>query len=427
MTWTEDRALLGEHPERRSRGQDRNGVGPCPRARPRSFPAPTATAALRDWQRRDKPSRHDAAISLGHDVGALLNSNRQKFQFTLNQDNSQIHTEPQAIPQRGVGTKARVPGNPRGVQEMDNADPKLETSIEPLRHHLRKPTSSSGPELSPHAKFVPTRADTKNSQALLFGSKKPRISVYAELLERYCISSPCRLTLVARSRYDRMHSVVRALDLAFVIQSADCMMQILLTNDDGVFAPGLGALRKELLQLGEVTVVAPAMEQSGVAHSITLLSPLVVKQVEDIDGMILGWMVEGSPADSVKLGICELMPRPPDLIVSGINSGSNVGINVLYSGTVAAAIEGAFFKITSIAVSLELSGHFDFPHAAKSALRVIQRILANQPPNGSLFNVNLPAHSRGEPRGIRVVPMGLGRYGEGLNDVRIRGGVYTTG
>ena len=78
-------------------------------------------------------------------------------------------------------------------------------------------------------------------------------------------------------------------------------------------------------------------------------------------------MVEGSPADSVKLAICELMPRPPDLIVSGINSGSNAGINVLYSGTVAAAIEGAFFKITSIAVSLELAEHFDYPHAARHA------------------------------------------------------------
>ena len=113
-------------------------------------------------------------------------------------------------------------------------------------------------------------------------------------------------------------------------------------------------------------------------HSITLLNPLVVKQVDDDDGSTLGWMVEGSPADSVKLAICELMPRPPDLIVSGINSGSNAGINVLYSGTVAAAIEGAFFKITSVAVSLELAEHFDYPHAAKHAVRVIERILAQQ-------------------------------------------------
>lgn len=191
-------------------------------------------------------------------------------------------------------------------------------------------------------------------------------------------------------------------------------MQILLTNDDGVFAPGLRALRRELAKLGEVTVVAPAKEQSGVGHSITLLSPLVVKQVDDEDGTVLGWMVEGSPADSVKLAICELLPRPPDLIVSGINSGSNAGINVLYSGTVAAAIEGAFFKITSIAVSLELSEHFDYRHAAAHAAKVIQKILANKPPTGSLYNINLPAHSRGEPRGVRVAPMGLGRYGEGF-------------
>lgn len=191
-------------------------------------------------------------------------------------------------------------------------------------------------------------------------------------------------------------------------------MRILLTNDDGVFAPGLRALRKELLKLGDVTVVAPALEQSGVGHSITLLEPLVVKAVDDEEGRSLGYMVEGSPADSVKLAICELMERPPDLIVSGINAGSNAGINVLYSGTVAAAIEGAFFKITSIAVSLELAEHYDYPHAAKHAGRVIEQILANKPTTGSLFNVNLPAHSRGEPKGVRVVPMGIGRHGEGF-------------
>ena len=191
-------------------------------------------------------------------------------------------------------------------------------------------------------------------------------------------------------------------------------MQILLTNDDGVFAPGLRALRKELMRVGEVTVIAPAVEQSGVGHAISILTPLIVKPVEQEDGSALGWMVEGSPADCVKLAIYELMPRPPDLIVSGINSGANAGINVLYSGTVAAAIEGAFFKITSVAVSLELAEHFDYPHAARHAVRVIERILAQAPPAGSLFNVNLPAHSRGEPKGIRVVPMGVGRHGEGF-------------
>ena len=189
-------------------------------------------------------------------------------------------------------------------------------------------------------------------------------------------------------------------------------MRILLTNDDGVFAPGLRALYRELKRLGEVTVIAPAQEQSGVGHSITLLTPLVVKAVDDEEGSTLGYSVEGSPADCVKLAILELMDRPPDLIVSGINAGANAGINVLYSGTVAAALEGAFFKITSIAVSLELAEHFDYPHAARHAVQVIEQILANQPEAGSLFNVNLPAHARGEPRGIKVVPMGVGRHGE---------------
>jgi len=191
-------------------------------------------------------------------------------------------------------------------------------------------------------------------------------------------------------------------------------VRILLTNDDGVYAAGLRALRQELQRLGDVTVIAPALEQSGVGHAITLLDPLVVNSVEDVDGTHLGQSVEGSPADCVKLAVYELLDRPPDLIVSGINHGANAGINVLYSGTVAAAIEGAFFEITSIAVSLEFSEHFDFPSAAKHAIKPIETILANQPPPGSLFNINIPAKVRGEPKGVKVVPMGVGRHGEGF-------------
>jgi 5'-nucleotidase len=119
---------------------------------------------------------------------------------------------------------------------------------------------------------------------------------------------------------------------------------ILLTNDDGVYAPGLAALERQLRRLGELCVVAPATEQSGVGHSITYLTPLIVKEVFH-GRRRWGWAVEGSPADCVKLGITELCPRRPDLIVSGINGGLNAGINVLYSGTVAAAIEGAFSEL----------------------------------------------------------------------------------
>src|SRR5262245_25853650 len=115
------------------------------------------------------------------------------------------------------------------------------------------------------------------------------------------------------------------------------IMLILLTNDDGIYAPGLQALEAELSRLGDVVVVAPATEQSGVGHSITFLTPLVAKQVYDGD-RLRGWAVEGSPADSVKLGIFEFCPRRPDVVVSGLNGGLNAGINVLYSGTVAAEI-----------------------------------------------------------------------------------------
>jgi 5'-nucleotidase len=191
-------------------------------------------------------------------------------------------------------------------------------------------------------------------------------------------------------------------------------MRILLTNDDGIYAPGLQALRKELQKLGEVVVVAPATEQSAVGHSITLLTPLLVNEVFDEDNRRLGWAVEGKPADCVKLALTELLREPPDIVVSGVNAGSNAGINVIYSGTVAAAIEGAFFDITSFAVSLQYDQpvRLNFPRAAELGRGVIQQILAQPPTPGALFNINIPSLDRGEPRGVRVVPQGLLRYRE---------------
>lgn len=204
-------------------------------------------------------------------------------------------------------------------------------------------------------------------------------------------------------------------------------MRIMLTNDDGVYAPGLRALRKELQKLGEVTVVAPATEQSAVGHSITLLTPLLVQEVLDENGQFMGWAVEGRPADCVKLGLLELLPDPPDLLISGLNAGSNAGINVLYSGTVAAAIEGAFFKQTSIAVSLEYTKPkpLDFPRAANLARKVIEQIMAHKFEKGTLFNVNIPSFDKGPIRGIRTVPQNVAPYVETF-DRRVdpRGRVY---
>ncbi len=194
-------------------------------------------------------------------------------------------------------------------------------------------------------------------------------------------------------------------------------MLILLTNDDGIYAPGLAALDRQLRRLGEVCVVAPATEQSGVGHSITYLTPLIVKEVYHGDQR-WGWAVEGSPADCVKIGITQFCPRPPDLIVSGINGGLNAGINVLYSGTVAAAIEGAFFGITSVAVSLEFDEHARFDKAARLTRHLIEQILRKQgtdtPADAGpqLYNVNVPnAALNGVPE-VCTVPMDITRYGD---------------
>ena len=192
-------------------------------------------------------------------------------------------------------------------------------------------------------------------------------------------------------------------------------MLVLLTNDDGIYAPGLAAIERELRTLGDVVVVAPAVEQSGVGHSITYLTPLIVKEVfrseSGTDGeRRWGWAVEGSPADCVKLGIHQFCPRPPDLVVSGINGGLNAGINVLYSGTVAAAIEGAFFGITSVAVSLEFDEHARFDKAARLACNIIRQILEKKSAEPQLYNLNIPtAALSGKPE-ICVVPMNVIRY-----------------
>lgn len=182
-------------------------------------------------------------------------------------------------------------------------------------------------------------------------------------------------------------------------------MQILLTNDDGIYAPGLAAMERALSKLGDVCVVAPAVEQSGVGHSITFLSPLMAKEVFDGERR-RGFAVEGSPADCVKLGLSEFCPRRPDLLVSGINGGLNLGINVLYSGTVAGATEGAVYGITSVAVSLEYDERAQFDRAAEMAVGLIQQILAHEDAKDHrLYNINIPTAAFARPTEVRVVPM----------------------
>jgi 5'-nucleotidase len=189
-------------------------------------------------------------------------------------------------------------------------------------------------------------------------------------------------------------------------------LQILLTNDDGIYAPGLAAMERQLRRLGHVTAVAPLTEQSGVGHAITYLTPLMAREVYDDDSRQRGWAVEGSPADCVKLAIAELCPRRPELVVSGINGGLNAGINVLYSGTVAAAIEGAFFGITSIAVSLEFDDDARFDLAAQQAAAIIEQILTHKDPEPQLYNLNIPTAALDGGAEVRVVPAATAPWGE---------------
>jgi 5'-nucleotidase len=189
-------------------------------------------------------------------------------------------------------------------------------------------------------------------------------------------------------------------------------MRILLTNDDGIYAPGLAAMERQLRKLGDVTVAAPLTEQSGVGHAITYLTPLMAREMFADDQQRRGWAVEGSPADCVKLAICALLPERPDLVVSGINSGMNAGINVLYSGTVAAAIEGAFFGITSIAVSLEYHDAPRYDVAAEIASGVIEQLLAQENAAGYLYNLNIPMIALINPAEVKVVPMATAPWGE---------------
>jgi len=195
-------------------------------------------------------------------------------------------------------------------------------------------------------------------------------------------------------------------------------VRILLTNDDGIYAPGLAALEHELQKLGDVTVAAPLTEQSGVGHAITYRTPLMARKAFDQAGNRRGWAVEGSPADCVKLAIAELCPERPELVVSGINSGLNAGINVLYSGTVAAAIEGAFFGMTSVAVSLEYDDAARYHIAAKQAVSIIEQILAQPNSDGQLYNLNIPSRALDTDAQVHIVPAATTPWGEDFQQRR---------
>jgi 5'-nucleotidase len=176
---------------------------------------------------------------------------------------------------------------------------------------------------------------------------------------------------------------------------------ILLTNDDGIYAPGIFALYKELEKISRVIVVAPAGEQSAVGHAITLTDPLRVTKATR-RGNFFGYAVSGTPADCVKIAIVSILKKKPALVVSGINLGGNLGINVIYSGTVSAATEGTMFDIPSIAVSLDTFEDPDFSPAAKFTRHLACTVLKKKLPKGVLLNVNVPPLPQKKIKGVKI-------------------------
>lgn len=182
-------------------------------------------------------------------------------------------------------------------------------------------------------------------------------------------------------------------------------MLILLSNDDGVEAPGLAALHDALSGLGELWVCAPETEQSAKSHAFTMDAPLRLRKLRE------RWFaVSGTPADSVYLGVHQVVPRLPDLVVSGINRGGNLGTDVFYSGTVAAAREAVVRGVPAIACSLVHSGDPQWETAKQVIRRLVVAALARRLPPGILLNVNVPDRAPEALRGIRVAPMGGRHY-----------------
>jgi 5'-nucleotidase len=192
---------------------------------------------------------------------------------------------------------------------------------------------------------------------------------------------------------------------------------ILVTNDDGIHAPGIAALVQAVASLGDVVVVAPDKGQSGMGHAITINSTLRVEQLHLFGPNVTAWRCSGTPVDCVKMGINKLLDRKPDLCVSGINHGANHSINVIYSGTMSAAVEGAIEGIPSIGFSLlDYQEEADFRTAAAIATKLANQILATGLPNGVCLNVNIPKGEPGIVKGLRVCRQSRGSWIEELDE-----------
>ncbi len=201
-------------------------------------------------------------------------------------------------------------------------------------------------------------------------------------------------------------------------------MNILLTNDDGIYSPGLEAIYEELKKIANVTVISPIAERSAIGMGITIFKEIEVKKIKKND-LFFGYAISGTPADCVKLGITTICKEKIDIVISGINNGQNVGTSVLYSGTVAGAMEGLLYGIPSIAISRCFGDNTDFDFASKFGAKLVEFVYKNGLPKGVLLNVNIPSINHKDINGIEVCPQGTATYEDqyelknNLNDIWI--------
>jgi 5'-nucleotidase len=186
-------------------------------------------------------------------------------------------------------------------------------------------------------------------------------------------------------------------------------LKILVSNDDGIDSPGIAALVKSLKEIADVTVVAPQNEQSAVGHAITMKIPLRVTPYYK-NGDFFGYAVDGTPADCVKMGIRNIMKEPPDLVISGINNGSNTAINIIYSGTVSAAREAAIMEVPAAAISVTNHTPKNFNSAAKLARMLALKMIDHKIPLGTMLNVNVPDVSEKDIAGIILTKQGKSKW-----------------
>lgn len=190
------------------------------------------------------------------------------------------------------------------------------------------------------------------------------------------------------------------------------MALVLVTNDDGFFSKGIQYLAEALKELGEVYIVAPDRDRSAVSHALTMHRPLRVDLIRENC-----YSVNGTPTDCVVVGVKKLLPREPDLIVSGINKGANLGEDITYSGTVSAAIEGTILGVPSFAISLVGERPFRYETASYYAIKIAKFILEKHLPPDTLLNVNLPNKSLQEIKGIKITKQGKRSYEDSIHEI----------